>query len=131
MQLARYPGFQHLLGFGDRLAMRLDQIRIRVQIKKSDFKLIEIFHVLRIYNHTDPRDKVFAGLGSATDVSAGDILLDYSKPFDMVYMDVVEFCLGRSPPDHCLDFLSAVIRHALDSNCLAFEGEVCPTWTPD
>ncbi|MCJ1251249.1 hypothetical protein MMC30_008480 [Trapelia coarctata] len=131
MELARYPGFQHLLGFGNGLAMRLDQVRIRVQSSQSDFKLIEVLHVLRTYDHTDPRDKVYAGLGLATDVAAGDVVPDYSKSFDEVYMDVVRFCLGHSPQEHRLDFLGAVIRPALDSDCLAFEGEVCPTWTPD
>ena len=125
------PGFQHLHGFGNGFAMRLDQVRMRIQSSKSNFKLIEVLHILRTYDHTDPRDKVYAGLGLATDVSPGDIVPDYSKPGDEVYIDFVRFCLERSPPEHCLDFLGSVIRPALDSDSLAYAGEVCPTWTPD
>lgn len=71
MELARYPGFQHLHDFGNGFAMRLDQVRMRIQSSKSNFKLIEVLHILRTYDHTDPRDKVYAGLGLATDVSPG------------------------------------------------------------
>jgi len=131
MELARYPGFEHLHGFGSGLAMRLDQVRLRVQSRESNFKLIEALHVLRTYDHTDPRDKVYAGLGLAVDVPASTIVPDYSKTFDEVYIDVVRFCLGHSTPENLLDFLGSVVRPAVDSKCLDFAGEVCPTWTPD
>ncbi|KAI4173817.1 MAG: hypothetical protein LQ346_008339 [Caloplaca aetnensis] len=82
---------------------------------------------------SDPRDKVYAVLGMAGDLSSGrDINPDYSKPVSEVYTDTVRFSLSQ--PEHGLRVLGHV-RHIPNYwtsalNC-AFDGRSLPTWVPN
>lgn len=74
-------------------------------------KAMPIVHLLRSthdYQATDPRDKLYALLGMASDISTEDVVPDYNKPAHTVFQDLIHFlavkrgnldliCLGQWP----------------------------------
>ena len=73
--------------------------------------------VSKVFTSKDPRDKVYASIGIAGDVSEANLILDYTKSVEEVYIDVVKFhlqCLERPTllgsgfvaAGHALEFLA-------------------------
>ena len=73
---------------------------------------------------TDPRDKVFALLGLATDEHSSSVVPDYSKPVDHVYRKVVQDIIERQQN---LDVLSCGGLYSHGSTFPSW----CPNWTSD
>ncbi|KAL9119653.1 MAG: hypothetical protein Q9187_003794 [Circinaria calcarea] len=93
--------------------------------------LLSLLESTRSTESTDPRDKVYAPLGLATDLSPASISPDYAKSLEAVYGDVVRFSLSQ--PDHGLQVLGHVIRPAANSKHIksAHNGPELPSWIPD
>lgn len=70
--------------------------------------LLEIFEILYTAESSEPRDKTYAPMGFASDVSPSRIIPDHSKPLAEVYADVVRFSLSR--PDHGLRVLVHIMH---------------------
>ncbi|KAL8908306.1 MAG: hypothetical protein Q9171_005514 [Xanthocarpia ochracea] len=93
--------------------------------------LLELLEFLRTTESSEPRDKVYALLGFASDLSSSDIVPDYSRPLEEVYKDVVRFSLSRA--DSGLEILGHVTHPPAD-----LEQEITrrspfdfPSWVPD
>lgn len=101
--------------------------------KKSKTRcfLLNLCGELRVYESTDPRDKICAIAGLASDIGPGDIVPDYSTPFENIYIDFAESFLSKSLPGHELDFLGFVIRPSVDSELLQYVPNKLPSWVPD
>jgi len=101
--------------------------------KKSKTRcfLLNLCGELRVYESTDPRDKIYAIAGLASDIGPGDIVPDYSTPFENIYIDFAESFLSKSLPGHELDFLGFVIRPSVDSELLQYVPNKLPSWVPD
>ncbi|KAL9627059.1 MAG: hypothetical protein Q9204_006839 [Flavoplaca sp. TL-2023a] len=71
-------------------------LRIKGVIRHGD-SLLELLDYLRTTERSEPRDKVYAILGMAVDLSSPDIIVpDYSKSVADVYNDVVRYSLSRA-----------------------------------
>jgi hypothetical protein len=84
-----------------------------VMTRKRKFQLSSVLSKITInlgewaYEATDPRDRIFAVLGLASDADVLDIRPDYGKTCAAVYMEVAESILTHSGT---LDILYAVSR---------------------
>ncbi len=93
--------------------------------------LLSLLEFTRNTESTDPRDKVYAPRGLATDLPLTSVLPDYSKSVEAVYSDVVRFSLSQ--PDQGLQVLGHVIRPIADSKRMksTYDGPGLPTWMPN
>ena len=89
--------------------------------------LFTVLELIRVYDCHDPRDKLYASLGLAADVSETDIKPDYTKPVEDVYIDIAQFFLSKSEL-YCLDFLSLVVQSPKESGGTLSD---LPSWIPD
>ena len=71
----------------------------------ADMPLVSLLRCTRDYQASDPRDKLYALLGLASDIGPEDFFPDYSKPAQRVWEDLVKFMVTR--------------RHSLDIICSA------------
>ena len=79
----------------------------------------------------------------AGDVSEADLIPDYTKSVEEVYMDVVKFhlqCLERPTPlgsgfvtaEHALEFQAYVVRRPKGPERIdCTVGDLTPSWVPD
>ncbi|KAI4112759.1 MAG: hypothetical protein LQ338_008277 [Usnochroma carphineum] len=110
-------------------------LTIQAMRKDDGFKygdsFLDLLQQLRFTETTEPRDKVYAPLGFAVDLSSADIKPDYSKSLVEVYTDVVRFSLSR--PDQGLQVLGHVMRFQTDRNRTfnTYPEPDWPTWVPD
>jgi hypothetical protein len=95
--------------------------------------LLNLLGEFRVYDCTDPKDKIYAIAGLASDFrlgyEPGDIIPDYANSVEEVYIDFAATSLLNAPQGHELDFLGHVIRGSPD-----FEIDVpdtLPSWVPD
>ncbi|KAL9107326.1 MAG: hypothetical protein Q9227_007778 [Pyrenula ochraceoflavens] len=88
---------------------------------------------LKLADCTDPRDKIFASLGHATDVGPDQVAVDYGKNPVEVYVDVAQFALLH-PSMQGLEVLSLVFSSADDASheplSETFEPRM-PSWVLD
>jgi hypothetical protein len=90
---------------------------------------------MRIYDSTDPRDKVYAALALSPQV-IDDFRPDHTKSLRQVYIDEVLYSISSSPARSTLDFLGYVAKpigtpgmeEQLDSRPTE---PFVPTWVPD
>ena len=111
--------------FHSNLAATIERIR-RLRKDGSPIGLLDILGEMLNYDCQDPRDKVYASLGMATDIQKGDIFPDYSQPCKAVYKNVVQWCINTEI-DHSLDFFG-YIESAKDSQT---GKDDMPSWVPD
>ncbi|KAL8874530.1 MAG: hypothetical protein Q9198_006877 [Flavoplaca austrocitrina] len=91
--------------------------------------LLELLDYLRTTECSEPRDKVYAILGMAVDLSSpGSIVPDYSKSVADVYTDVVRFSLSEA--DHGLQVLGHV-THPADHWTEDNDRSSLPSWVPN
>jgi hypothetical protein len=84
--------------------------------------LLDLLHDCRIFEATDPRDKVYGLLGVAPpDSEAASVQVDYSKSVEEVYEDLANLILSSSGN---LDLLSVPQNNSQFSQRL-------PSWAPD
>ncbi|KAK5657171.1 hypothetical protein OQA88_3228 [Cercophora sp. LCS_1] len=80
--------------------------------------LREMLRLLRYKQATDPRDKVYAGLGLITD--SGDVVVDYSSTsVGGLYIQVTKLCIAKEGNLRVL------------SGCHSKPGYDLPSWVPD
>ncbi|KAK4612266.1 hypothetical protein CLAFUW4_13012 [Fulvia fulva] len=92
--------------------------------------LVDILADVRIASCADQRDKVFVALAHAAEISTMDIVVDYDRSLEEVYLDIAHFALER----HGLDMLGLVYTHGpgLHPDFLSLaEAPRLPTWVPD
>ena len=97
-----------------------------------EMKFLNLLHIFRETDCTDPRDKVYAPLNLATDNPVAKIVPDYSKPVEEVYADVVKLSLVQ--PGHELDFLGYVIRSSdefFSTENSHEQFDIVRSWAPD
>jgi hypothetical protein len=82
--------------------------------------LLDLLQQFRHCQATDPRDKVYALLDLAADVSDDDISIDYSLAPQEVYKNIVAFFLSRHKS---LDILGSILGEPTLPGL--------PTWVPD
>src|SRR5450432_1668514 len=83
--------------------------------------LLDLMTVFRPFSATDPRDKLYAPLGFATDNFIDEILPDYHLPLLHVYGGLVKFCIEKHQNLNILGY--CVFREASTNNL--------PSWIPD
>ncbi|KAK3996171.1 heterokaryon incompatibility protein-domain-containing protein [Cladorrhinum sp. PSN332] len=88
--------------------------------KHRTLPLIRLLQGTRDYDASDPRDKLYALLGMALDVSTELLVPDYSKSAETVFRNLVEFMITSR---RSLDIIS--------SGRLALAAPGQPTWLPD
>lgn len=121
-------GFDH--GIASRThAFQLDTFRFERETGVY-MPLLRVLQHIRSYECVDSRDKVFASLGIAVNVTEADILPDYSKSVGAIYISVARFLLSSSN-GHELDFLGHVEWPAEDSQSSYFMHKAVPSWVPD
>lgn len=84
------------LSFDSMAPIRLDQFRVDCEAGTFG-RLFTALALLRTFECRDPRDKLYAALGLAADVSAEDIIPDYTKSVEEVYHDIVNFTDTQCP----------------------------------
>jgi Heterokaryon incompatibility protein (HET) len=106
--LGKHNGFQAFENWQQSFPTRLYSFRVD---RESGYylRLLRVLEHMRSYECSDDRDKVFAALGMAANVSLDDITPDYQTSVEDVYTDVVRFALGASE-FHCFDFLGYLVQ---------------------
>lgn len=107
-------------------AIRLDQFR-HDRERGAYVRLFTVLELIRPFECQDPRDKLYASLGLAADVSEMDIAPDYTKSIEGVYADIARFTLSQSEC-YCLDFLGLVVQFREELGGTLSD---LPTWVPD
>ncbi len=88
-------------------------------------KFLEVLNRIRVGKSTDPRDKVYAALSLAEDVSPEELVPEYAKPVEEAYQDGAKVSLIRSS----LEFLGYVFHRYSSEPPISWEPTV--TWLPD
>jgi hypothetical protein len=96
------------------------QMYRRTRFLGNPIKLLDLLCSSLRCGATDPKDKVFALLGLATDSESPFLSPDYSKTLSQVYIDLVRFFVER---DNRLDILCASTHEKPYSEL--------PSWVPD
>ncbi|KAL8695328.1 MAG: hypothetical protein Q9218_000227 [Villophora microphyllina] len=93
--------------------------------------LLELLDYMRPTESSEPRDKVYAILGMASDLDPFSIIPDYSKSLAEVYTDVVRFSFSQ--PRNGLQVLSQVAHLAADTRKQlgCDHDDDLPSWVPD
>lgn len=88
--------------------------------RNRSMPLVRLVHCTQDYQATDLRDKLYALLGMASDISSDDIIPDYTKSVQEVFLNLVEF---MAVEHRNLDVIS--------SGRLSISGSASPSWLPD
>ncbi|KAI1211976.1 HET-domain-containing protein [Annulohypoxylon truncatum] len=88
--------------------------------RNKSMPLVRFVHCTQDYQATDSRDKLYALLGMASDVTPDDIIPDYTKPVQEVFLDLVRFMVTNR---YDLDIIS--------SGRLIISNPTAPSWLPD
>jgi hypothetical protein len=106
---------------GIELPMRVYNFQKRRQAGGQATSLWAVLKHLRKYEATDNRDKIYAGLGLASDYCSGEMPVDYRLSVAEVYIELVRYHLRKSQN---LEFLGFVGRSEKQTPGL-------PNWAPD
>lgn len=106
-------------------AGRLRDFQTSRSVGGEELHLINLLEVLRRCDCTDPRDKVYAVIGLATNIPrSSDLPVDYNKSWQEVYTDVARYSIMTSPYGHKLDILGYRSETSEADESL-------PSWVPD
>jgi hypothetical protein len=89
---------------------------------EQQMELSDLLERFRYCEATDPRDKIYAILGMASDIDPGDINIDYMLPVQQLYQNVVRFLITKHKN---LDILGAFKQQKSPFQSLL------PSWVPD
>ncbi|KAL8717642.1 MAG: hypothetical protein Q9225_005131 [Loekoesia sp. 1 TL-2023] len=112
-------------------AFAISSFRTDGKIRYGD-SLLDLIDFLRSTETSEPRDKVYALLGTASDLRPSSIEPEYLKSLEDVYTDVARFSLSQ--PNHGLQVLGHVMHFPFGSGrkrCSTYVGTGFPTWVPD
>ncbi|KAL7621616.1 hypothetical protein AAE478_008942 [Parahypoxylon ruwenzoriense] len=88
--------------------------------RNGTMPLVRFLQCTQDYQATDSRDKLYALLGMASDVTTDDIVPDYTKPVQEMFLDLVKFMATNR---RNLDIIS--------SGRLSLSNHTAPSWLPD
>ncbi|XXH02833.1 hypothetical protein Hte_009220 [Hypoxylon texense] len=88
--------------------------------RNRSMPLVRLVHCTQYYQATDLRDKLYALLGMASDISPDDIIPDYTKSVQDVFLDLVKF---MAVEHRNLDVVS--------TGRLSISDSAIPSWLPD
>jgi hypothetical protein len=94
-------------------------------------QLLNLLGELRVYDCTDPRDKIYAVAGLASDFNLRQLRPNYSISVHGIYIDFAATSLLGAPPGHELEILGYVIRGSPDDEILKDIPDTLPSWVPD
>lgn len=94
----------------------------RLKVPEQQMELLDLLERFRYCEATDPRDKIYALLGLASDVQPDEITIDYTMPVQQLYIDIVKFFLSKH---QTLDILGAIIQQKSELQ------HFLPSWVPD
>jgi hypothetical protein len=94
-------------------------------------QFLNLLGELRTYDCTDPRDKIYAIAGLASDLNLRQLGPNYALSVERVYIDFAATSLLSAPPGHELDILGYVIRGSPDIEILKHIPDTLPSWVPD
>lgn len=122
------PGFETLVdASGIQEAMRrynLQQKRRRLE----ELNFVQVVNYLRRYDASDPRDKIYAGIGLVTHFTPGTMKVDYRLNVVEVYIELVRHTIDT---DQNLDILAYATEPApIPQGISSILGQV-PSWCPD
>lgn len=106
------------------------------QERLQNMPLLDALRCVLLSESSDPRDKVYAPLGLASEHVRSDFVVDYTRPLLEVYLGVARFVLAHHPLEQQLDFLGHVFIDPREASQLRakynwrFPGESFPTWVP-
>lgn len=130
-QLSSFPGLESFSSIGSFWRKSID-LSISRQNRNASRPLLDVMQSFRLSECSDHRDRIYAKLGLATDITPGDIPVRYDKSICDVYADLVNWSFSQGSPFHQLDFLGLVIRSAeKPSRIQVPEDKLMPTWVPD
>jgi hypothetical protein len=109
-----------------RAAMSLDQFRHDRECG-AYVRLYTVLELIRPFECQDPRDKLYASLGLAADISQADIIPDYNKSVQDVYTDIARDSISKSQL-FSLDFLGLVVQCPKELRGMV---STLPSWIPD
>ena len=89
---------------------------------EQQMELSDLLERFRYCEATDPRDKIYAILGMASDIDLGDINIDYMLPVQQLYQNVDRFLITKHKN---LDILGAFKQQKSPFQSLL------PSWVPD
>jgi hypothetical protein len=101
------------------------------RIRNSSPTFLQLLQLFRRCECTNPRDRVYAALGILSEVAKVDIIPDYSRKVEDVYLDVVRYVLKHYPEGHRLDFLGYVMRSKNNFRDRNLSEGWMPSWSPD
>jgi hypothetical protein len=123
------PGFETLAtDSGISEAMRRYTLRQKRQTFKEGLNLVEVVNALRRYDASDPRDKIYAGIGMAADLAPGTVKVDYRLSVAEVYIEFVRHVIEK---DQNLDILAYASEPAPTPQGMSSIMEQIPSWCPD
>ena len=104
----------------------------RLEKKEAVLKLNELVALTSGMACRDPRDRIFALVGIASDIVPGSLVPDYTKSVEEVYKDFVNFCRATSLPGHELDFLGTLDIQPRDGSKepSGTNASKTPSWMP-
>lgn len=128
-----YPQFpQNFCSIARGAPFAMSMFRTNGVIRHGD-SLLDLLEYFRTTECSEPRDKVYAILGMAVDLSSPPkIIPDYSKSLWETYSDVVRFSLSHT--DHGLQILGHVTHpasHWIGALDRASDEPSLPSWVPD
>ena len=127
-QLAQFTDHYLTASFDQGFAELLDNFKSNREVRPQS--LLNVLQHLRTYECKDSRDKVYAVLGMASEVTEGSIVPDYLKPLHEVYVDVARLLLGDSTEAN-FNLLGHVLRPTDEWARLDLPDKEIPSWVPD
>lgn len=98
------------------------------RVGKQEDPLIHLLPMSRGLQASDNRDRVYALIGMATDISIAQFTVDYAKSEEEVYREVTTYLIRTSPHGNNLDVLGEA--HHFESPKSKSKSSL-PSWVPD
>jgi hypothetical protein len=115
-----FPNIESVSLVSMRGLFNLDQLQRKIETGTYRIDLLGTLANYRHYKATDPRDKVYALLGLATEASTQDFRPDYSLDLPDVYLKVAEHCILHQGSLECFGYWETSSRD-----------QELPSWVPD
>lgn len=115
-----FPNIEPVTLTSMRGLCNLDQLQRKIETEKYRLDLLGTLANYRHYKATDPRDKIYALLGLATEVSTQNFRPDYSLALPDVYLRVAEHCILHQGSLECFGYWDTSLRDP-----------ALPSWVPD
>ena len=123
------PGFETLVtATGIQEALRRYNLQQRRRRLREELNFVQVVDYLRQYDASDPRDKIYAGIGLVTHFTPGTMKVDYRLSVVEVYIEFVRYTIDI---DQNLDILAYATEPARTPQGISSILEQIPSWCPD